>query len=268
LPQRYYTPCLGLNRRGLGKSSMSKKRPGVQAAVRLAAITDVSVWERVEGQQMEVTSSIKSLDVLTAKGETLASKLQQKKGKSSCITKEELLEVVIEWKFAVGKPRRALMKFLHSNSDDDVQTYSTNAISNAKATLPSDETEQLDESIKEALQELTELKGVGPATASAVLTLVRPDVFCYMYDEVIDCFLPKRTYTLPVYLELNRECRNIASQLPGWNSARVARALWVSARICAAGGEDHTLSVSLTKREADSPAKASGTRSSKRRKQS
>ena len=249
---------------------MSTKRPGDQAAVRLAAIADVSVWERVEAQQKKVTSSIKNLDDLTAKCETLGSKLQEKKGKSSsCISKEELLEIVIEWKFAVGKPRRALMKFLHSNSDNDVQTYSTNAISKAKAILlPADETKKLDDDrIKEASQELTLLKGVGPATASAVLTLVRPDVFCYMYDEVIDCFLPKRTYTLPVYLEINRECRNIAKQLPGWNAARVARALWVAARICASGGEDHTLSESPPKREADSQAKASGTRTSKRRKQ-
>jgi hypothetical protein len=263
---------------------MSKKRPGVQAAVRLAAITDVCVWERVEAQQKEVTSSIKNLDDLIAKCETLmggggggggSSKLGKKgKGKSTCISKEELLEAVVEWKFAVGKPRRALMKLLHSNSDDDVQKCSSSAIMKAQA-IPSDETEKLDDArttIKEALEELTELKGVGPATASAVLTLVRPDVLCYMYDEVIDCFLPKRTYTLPVYLEINRECRNIAKQLPGWNTARVARSLWAAARICAAGGEDHTtLSDSPTKREADtpSPAKASGaTRKSKRRKQS
>jgi hypothetical protein len=253
---------------------MSKKRPGVQAAVRLAALIDVSVWERVEAQHKQVISSIKNLDDLTAKCEALGtsiSKLHQQKI-ASCISKEELLEVVIEWKFAVGKPRRALMKHLHSNCNVNVQICSTNAISKANAILPSDETGQLDDDhIKEALDELTELKGVGPATASAVLRLVRPDIFCYMYDEVIDCFLPKRTYTLPVYLEINRECRNIAKQLPGWNPARVARALWVAARICAADGEDHTLNDSPTKREAaDSPAKASGTstRNSKRRKQS
>jgi 3-methyladenine DNA glycosylase/8-oxoguanine DNA glycosylase len=45
---------------------------------------------------------------------------------------------------------------------------------------------------QEALEHLTVLKGVGPATASAILSLVRPDVYCYMYDEVIDCFENKR----------------------------------------------------------------------------
>lgn len=45
---------------------------------------------------------------------------------------------------------------------------------------------------QEALEHLTVLKGVGPATASAFLCLARPDVFCYMYDEVIDCFENKR----------------------------------------------------------------------------
>jgi DNA uptake protein ComE-like DNA-binding protein len=233
---------------------MSKKRPGVQAAVRLAAITDISVWERVEAQQRQVTSSIKNLDDLNAMCEGLGSKLKQKKGKSSCISKEQLLEVVIEWKFAVGKPRRALMKYLHSNSDDDVQKCSTNAIIKAQA-IPSDEKDKLDDDhIKEAVEELTELKGVGPATASAILRLIRPDAFCYMYDEV--------------YLKINKRCWDIANKMSGWNTARVARALWVAARICAAGEEDHTLSVSPTKRETDTPAKARDTRNSKRRKQS
>jgi hypothetical protein len=157
---------------------------------------------------------------------------------------------------------------LHSNSDDDVQKCSTNAIIKAQA-IPSDEIDKLDDDhIKEAVEELTELKGVGPATASAILRLVRPDAFCYMYDEVIDCFLPKRTYTLSVYLKINKRCWDIANKMSGWNTARVARALWVAARICAAGEEDHTLSVSPTKRETDTPAKARDTRNSKRRKQS
>jgi len=55
--------------------------------------------------------------------------------------------------------------------------------------------------MQEAITEMGKLQGVGPATASAILTLVRPDVFCYLYDEVIDCFEPTRDVSLldPIY---------------------------------------------------------------------
>ena len=124
------------------------------------------------------------------------------------------------------------------------------------------------ELLEAAISELVHLKGVGPATASAVLVLVRPDVFCYMYDEVIDCFLPNRTYTMTVYMKVNMECRKIARHLEGWTPARVAQALWIAARLHAAGEDDYTVvagkSCSSRKRVATNSAK-SGVRTTKQR---
>jgi hypothetical protein len=223
---------------------MSKKRPGVEAAVRLAATSDVAIWERVESQLGEVLASIKDLETFTEYCETLGQKLMDKK---KSITKKELLEI-IKWKFAVGKPRHVLMKLLNANTETSVKENSMAAISQAgeipsqEGTSKSKTSKSQEVTVKSALEHLTKLKGVGPATASAVLTLVRPDTFCYMYDEVIDCFLPKRTYTMPVYLTANAACLEIANKkLEGWTPSRVARTLWVAARVCASGGQDHTL---------------------------
>ena len=268
---------------------MSKKRPGVEAAKRLLQSSDESLWQRVESQSEYVNvmvsntpsygSSVPDLHWLRSK----LTKPQKGKGQnrsttsssdddSFFLTKEELLKVV-EWKFAVGKPRYALMKYLHSNSNAIVQQHTQRALSFANE-IPkvteqnhnhsNDDSNDDDDdnnnnstnkNLKEAaMNELTQhLKGVGPATASAILTLVRPDVFCYLYDEAIDCFLPKRTYTHKVYETVNQKCTKIAKRLSSsssssstthWTTARVAKTLWVAARICAVGEkEDYTLSV-------------------------
>jgi hypothetical protein len=226
---------------------MSKKRPGVEAAKRLSELSDAAIWESVESQLSEVIASIDNLDNLTEFCQNLGVTLlkgENDKESKRFLSKEELLNVV-KWKFSVGKPRHALMKYLNANSEGSVKENSQAAISEARAIVfkKSTKNSMQVEEIKGPLKQLTNLKGVGPATSSAMLTLVRPDLFCYMYDEVIDCFLPKRTYTLPVYLKLNAECMEIASKLEGWTTSRVAQTLWVAARVCAAGGEDRTLKI-------------------------
>ena len=88
--------------------------------------------------------------------------------------------------------------------------------------------------------DLMTLKGVGPATASAILSLTRPDVFSYMFDEAIDCF-SRRNYTLKEYVDLNDECTVIAKNLGGsWTPFRVSQCLWIAAKSLAMGGVDHT----------------------------
>lgn len=219
---------------------MSKKRPGVEAAMRLADCFDVALWESVDSQLPQVVASIDNLGNLTNSCKNLGTK--------QSISKGGLLDVV-KWKFAVGKPRYALMKLLESNSEESVKKCSKAAISEARM-IPS--TNNSDTNIKIALEHLTNLKGVGPATSSAVLSLFRPEKFCYMYDEVIDSFLPKRTYTLPVYMKVNEECTSIANKLGGgWTTSAVARTLWVAARVCASGGEDYTLKQGSGKRALD-----------------
>lgn len=214
---------------------MSKPRPGVAAGKRLSKCADKEIWSMVETNYSEIVSRLEGFKKIDNEYRRLGSSLS-KEGAKKCITKEELFSVV-SWKFAVGKPRHALMKFLKSNDEASVKEYSMAAIAKARCSTKADTN-----STKKALEELIKLKGVGPATASAVLTLVQPDHFAYMYDEVIECFLPKRTYTLSTYMTLNHNCIEIAEKLgDGWTASRVANTLWIAARANAYKLHDHTL---------------------------
>ncbi|EEC44970.1 predicted protein [Phaeodactylum tricornutum CCAP 1055/1] len=224
---------------------MSKKRPGVAAAVRLQqklTAADISLWERVESQFADAGGSV------TKALETGADSICQG---ATYLTKSQLLKLV-EWKFSVGKPRHALKKYLASNSEQDVNKWTRSGIAKAHNALSTNEL-----SVKEALQEVIKLQGVGPATASALLCRTNPAAFCYMYDQVIDAFEPKRDYSLAVYLRVNRECSRIAQTLgEKWTSARVARVLWVAAKVLAGGTmEDLTITSDTHNQEINSGSK-------------
>jgi hypothetical protein len=142
------------------------------------------------------------------------------------------------------------MKHLESNSESSVQEHSRHSIEIARTEIPDGQQDGTamthvmslsKERIKKALEALMNLKGVGPATASAILSLVRPDSFAYMYDEAIESCLLKRTYNLSTYLTFNDQCMLVAATLDnGWTARRVARALWTAAKALAYGLHDHT----------------------------
>jgi hypothetical protein len=233
-----------------------------QAAADDTASLSLELWERIEGQYKDVASS---------ETQNLEDKLQQlftmelpqpsKKNTpppaaadtdptaAARITKSDLINIIVPWKFSVGKPRPALWKLLQKNTNEQVQTAVQTAIQHVQSSFapppPFSSTNHhpvpSSTDISEAIQCLTNsLSGVGPATASVILTQVRPDLFCYMYDEVIDTFASKRTYTIKVYLQCQKHCYDIATALnqggtttpdTTWTCARVARTLWIAARV-------------------------------------
>jgi hypothetical protein len=73
-----------------------------------------------------------------------------------------------------------------------------------------------------------ELKGVGPATASAVVAAARPDV--YSFFELVAEHLPvlgRVAWTLPYYARYAEALRQHAAVLGGeWTPASLERALW------------------------------------------
>jgi len=152
---------------------MSKKRPGVKAGMNLLALDDVSTWEKVEDHCKNVIDSIPNLRQyerdLTQLGSTKKS-----------FNKSELDRVVL-WKHTVGKNRIYNVKYLNSNTEESIRYHSTAAIALARAIKLKDCVEKdgsLNQTgraaVQEAVGELGKLKGVGPATASAILTLIRP----------------------------------------------------------------------------------------------
>mmetsp|Transcript_10799 Transcript_10799/g.15754 ORF Transcript_10799/g.15754 Transcript_10799/m.15754 type:complete len:270 (-) Transcript_10799:8-817(-) len=214
-------------------------RPGVEAAVRLSKITDVVVWNKIEGKcknMLELKGGDKLLEL-----EICCDKISRKWSTANaddsdifCTLGE--LETIIEWKFSKGKPR-PLWKQIRSNSEQDVQEASKRAFAIVGCR---NDRRQLDvKKTRGAMNEITVLKGIGPASASAMLSLFRPDHFAFMDDEVIECLHPgKRAYSLKVYMDINSRCQELAENLgEDWTPRRVGFALWTAAKLSACGDD-------------------------------
>jgi hypothetical protein len=222
-------------------------RPGVEAAVRLSQSVDEKLWESIEAKYNDMLVDKGGSELLDLDGR--CSELAKMMKSTKKITKDDLL-LIVKWKFAKGKSRYALMNHLNSNKTEQVESHTNAAF---------DFADRLD--ARKAIDEIVRLSGVGPATASAVLSLYNPALFAFMDDEVIECMYEgKRGYTAAIYHKVNDKCCELSKKLGNdWNPRRVGRALWTAARIAASGGDDIT-----AKRSAEAKAE----KPSKRRKAS
>lgn len=137
---------------------------------------------------------------------TISSAIQERRQKgpnNPYVTVEELSKIV-EWKLTRGKFRPTLLKFAASNQLDLVKSVSSTAF----RILSADKISTTE--VKSAITEISKLKGVGPATASLILSLGCPSI-PFMSDEALFC-VPKTfakitdskgklQYTVPAYLE-------------------------------------------------------------------
>lgn len=143
------------------------------------------------------------------------------------LTQSELASV-LRWKLAKGKFRPALVKYVAELTDEAVRAASERAL----GALGSD-----DGGVIPSIKALSELRGVGPATASAVVAAVAPSEAPFMADELLMALYGERKYTLAQYRALvddvKAECarRNDAENLemPAPGSALPAESDWPSA---------------------------------------
>ncbi|KAC9754819.1 hypothetical protein E3N88_45294 [Mikania micrantha] len=131
------------------------------------------------------------------------------------------LSKLMQWKLTRGKWRPRLLDFVSSLDEETVKCASQKAFKS----LPE---------ISKAITELTVLKGVGPATASAVLAAYAPDVAPFMSDEAMVAALGNsKEYTLKQYLvfvdKLQAKAKELSAEGDAFTPSDVERALWSSA---------------------------------------
>ncbi|CAI0464356.1 unnamed protein product [Linum tenue] len=135
------------------------------------------------------------------------------------ITTPELAKLM-QWKLSRGKWRPRLLDFVSSLDEELVKSASGKAFES----LPD---------LSKAVSALTVLKGVGPATASAVLAAYAPDVAPFMSDEAMEAALGNsKDYTLKQYLlfadKLQAKAKELNTIGDSFTSSDVERALWSS----------------------------------------
>ncbi|ESP01446.1 hypothetical protein LOTGIDRAFT_186224, partial [Lottia gigantea] len=116
------------------------------------------------------------------------------------ITHDEICQLMT-WKLTRGKFRPRLQQMVASNTEEEVKSASSKSFS----LLPD---------LSAAIQALTVLKAIGPATASAILTSGCPDV-PFMADESM-LALPEISsleYNLKTYLFYAEKVKNITKKL-------------------------------------------------------
>ncbi|XP_019156669.1 PREDICTED: uncharacterized protein LOC109153260 [Ipomoea nil] len=128
------------------------------------------------------------------------------------------LTKLMQWKLTRGKWRPRLLDFVSSLDDAVVKSASQAAFQS----LPD---------VSKAVSELTVLKGVGPATASAVLAAYAPDVAPFMSDEAMQAAIGNsKDYTLKQYLvfvdKLQAKAKELTAMGVSFTPSDIERALW------------------------------------------
>ncbi|XP_065880899.1 uncharacterized protein [Euphorbia lathyris] len=181
--------------------------------------SDISLWkEALSSYPLRIQSlnkpNLVSLDEFYRV--QLPSLLHQRKPNPYLTTPE--LSKLMQWKLSRGKWRPRLLDFVSSLDEELVKSVSQKAFDS----LPD---------ISKAISELTILKGVGPATASAVLAAYAPDVAPFMSDEAMEAALgSSKDYTLKQYLlfvdKLKTKAKELSSNDDLFTPSDVERALW------------------------------------------
>ncbi|GAA6028685.1 hypothetical protein JCM8097_007346 [Rhodosporidiobolus ruineniae] len=184
-----------------------------KASKQSAGLVDLDAWYR--GELREVVAERKKEDT----------------GGEAELTREELGKLML-WKLARGKFRPRLHDLVLSNPSSLVQSTT----SSASTASPSG-----------ALAQLSTLKGVGPATASAVLALWHPDSEPFMSDEALEnceCYEEgeegrgKRDYTVKAWREFRTKMLE-RKEKEGWESVEeLEKALWAWAVLRKYGTEE------------------------------
>eukprot|EP01038_Epipyxis_sp_PR26KG_P014503 gene14503-19470_t len=204
---------------------MSKQRPGtINASYLYHQINDENVWTNVLSRYLEAVEYVANAK---NKPELIYLNTFWMNGYSPMVNERspkhiDLDEVsnIMRWKLLRGK-FRPLQKLVDSNEEELVKDVSRRAL----VFLDNGDW-------RESIKQLSSLKGIGVATASAILAPISPSFCPFMADEVMEAVLEsgKRDYNMKTYIEM-QSCLVRKADLLGnnWNAEQVGRALWTNA---------------------------------------
>ncbi|KAK3029113.1 hypothetical protein RJ639_038818 [Escallonia herrerae] len=174
--------------------------------------SDVKLWREALSSYPTRIESLKKPNLATLDHfyRNLLPPLIRQRSPNPHITTSELAQLM--------QPR--LLDFVSSLEDEIVKSASEKAFKS----LPD---------VSKAVSELTVMKGVGPATASAVLAAYSPDVAPFMSDEAMVAALgSSKDYTLKQYLvfvdKLQAKAKELSATGDTFTPSDVERALWSS----------------------------------------
>ncbi|GAB4852413.1 hypothetical protein Ancab_016607 [Ancistrocladus abbreviatus] len=183
--------------------------------------SDVNVWEEALSSYPTHLASLNkpNLVPLDEFYRTQLPFLLRSRQPTPYLTRSDLFSLM-QWKLTRGKFRPRLLNFISSLEEDLVKSASEKAF----LSLPD---------LAKAVSELTVLKGVGPATASAVLAAYAPDVAPFMSDEAMEVVLgDSKDYSLKRYLvladKLQTKAKELTSEDRVFTASDVERAIWSS----------------------------------------
>ena len=138
------------------------------------------------------------------------------------------LERIMQWKLWRGKDRPMLMSLIKQNSQSTVRAVTGSSIDLATQSR-----------WRDAVVKMSELRGIGPATASAILSHLHPEGIVFMADEVIEATTgKKREYTMKAYDAVIASIVTKKKKLGSmWTPEKIGRALWVAGILSMEEGE-------------------------------
>ncbi|XP_021888818.1 uncharacterized protein LOC110807851 isoform X1 [Carica papaya] len=186
--------------------------------------SNLSLWKQALSSYQSRIESLNKPKLLSLE-EFYREKLQSlihRRNPNPYITTSELSQLM-QWKLTRGKwrLRPRLLDFVSALDEELVKSSSQKAFES----LPD---------ISKAVNELTLLKGVGPATASAILAAYAPHLAPFMSDEAMEAAIGNsKDYSLKQYLffasKLQTKAEELSSEGDVFTPSDVERALWSSA---------------------------------------
>ncbi|KAH9876111.1 hypothetical protein J1614_003990 [Plenodomus biglobosus] len=140
-------------------------------AYHIKTISYKTFEEALSRYPITVPEKLRDLD--TQRYETIPTSAIRDNGNAN-LTKD-MVETLVEWKLKHGTFRPKLLSLVQSNDADTVLKTTTTASELPKASITD---------VQPALKILTQLKGIGPATASLLLSVLNPRDVPFFSDEL------------------------------------------------------------------------------------